>query len=395
MAITDAGSRLRVLGPAAIGRANRSRVLELLHRNGPCSRAQLARELNVNRATVTSIVQPLLDNGTLMEGASLAASPNGGKPGRPLWFNQDGLELGSMRISANAITVARLGVDGTIHAQRHGELDSTGALAQVEGRILELAGTCFDGHRLLGIGVAASGMVDTTVGQVISLHLAPVFNGYPLGDVLQRRFGVPVTVDHHPRVQALGDKWFGAGRRLTSFASVYTGEALGFGIVHDGEIIRGQAGAGGEYGHMVVDMHGAVCLCGRRGCWETVATLGWLRGEAESLGLPAASEMDCGRLSALAARGDRAADELLHRYARNVVLGMANNEYILGSGTYIVHGDVCRGGERMRELLHQRLVETGPHRGAPPTVIMSSADDEMTLLGGGGLVLSAALTTVA
>ena len=393
MAAGATRSELRLIGPSAIGRANRSRVLELLHRNGPSSRAQLARDLNVNRATIASILAPLIDNATLVEGASVAASPAGGKPARPLWFNRDGLELGAMRIAASGVSVARLGVDGTVHAQDHGELDSSAPVAQVQRRILQLAGECFEGHPLLGIGVAASGMVDTTVGAIISLHLAPVFNGFPLGEVLQRRFEVPVAVDHHPRVQALGDKWFGAGRHLSHFASVYTGEALGFGIVHAGEIVRGDGGAGGEYGHTVVDLNGRRCLCGRRGCWETVATLGWMRREAQAAGLPRAGQLDCAALSALVDRGVPAAADLLERYAENLAIGMANNEHMLGSGTYIMHGDVCAGGERMRKLLQRRVAEAGPHRGSEPSVIMSSVGDEMTLLGGGGLVLSTVLAT--
>ena len=380
-----------LLSPASIGQANRSRVLELLHQNGPSSRAQLARALNVNRATVASILQPLIDDATLVEGEQVAASPAGGKPARPLWFNRDGRELGSMRLAAQSVTAARIGMDGTVHARAQAAIDPAGTIEAVQDAIVGLAAQCFESRPLLGIGIAASGMVDTTTGTIISLHLAPVLNHYPLGQVLSDRFRLPVAVDHHPRVQALGDKWFGHGRQVASFASVYTGEALGMGIVHDHQIIRGAAGAGGEYGHTVVDLDGERCLCGRHGCWEMVASVLWLRREAGRRGLPAADQVDCARLVREADAGEARSAELLDLYARNLAIGMANNEHILGSGTYIVHGDAAAGGERMRERLQHWLTTHGPRRGAPTSVILGGSDDEITLLGGGGLVLSTEL----
>lgn len=380
-----------LLSPSAIGQANRSRVLELLHRNGPASRAQLARQLGVGRATVATILQPLIADGTLVEGDFVASSPSGGKPARPLWFNPHGAELGSMRIAPTGVTAARLGIDGTIrHEVQHPVTEGCG-LGEFEEAIVGAAAACFSGHPLLGIGIAASGMININTGVILSLHLAPVLNRYPVAEVLGREFSVPVIVDHHPRVQALGDQWFGYGRQLSHFASVYTGEALGFGIVHEGAIIRGEGGAGGEYGHMVVDMNGERCLCGRAGCWETVATTGWLRREARRRGFANAEVMDAELLAEAVARNERGATELLDRYARNLAIGLANNEHMLGSGTYIVHGDACRGGPLMEERLGHWLTEFSPHREEDLVLIMASAGDDMTLLGGGGLVLASVL----
>jgi predicted NBD/HSP70 family sugar kinase len=377
-----------LLNPSSIGQVNRSRVLELLHQNGPSSRAQLARALNVNRATIASILHPLIDNQTLVEGEQVAASPHGGKPARPLWFNADGLELGAMRVAAQAVAVARIGMDGTVHASGHAPIDPEQSIEDLEETVLALAARCFAGRPLLGIGIAASGMVDTTTGTIISLHLAPVLNHYPIGRVLAERFEVPVAVDHHPRVQALGDKWFGYGRQLTSFASVYTGEALGMGIVHEGRIIAGPAGAGGEYGHTVVDMGGERCLCGRHGCWETVASVLWLRREADRRGVEEPEAIGAARLSEAAGAGDETSAELLDLYARNLAIGMANNEHMLASGTYVVHGDAAAGGELMRDRLQHWLTAFSPRRGLPTTVVLGDSGDQAALLGGAGLVLS-------
>lgn len=138
-------------------------------------------------------------------------------------------------------------------------------------------------------------------------------------------------------------------------------------------------------------MNGELCMCGRRGCWETVASLPWLRGEAARLALDDADEMDCATLAAAAARGDERAAELLDLYARNLAIGMANNEHMIASGTYIVHGDAAGGGDRMLEALRRWLGTFGPRRGPEATVLLGSRGDESTILGGGGLVLSTVL----
>jgi len=388
-------SRTHLLNPASIGQANRARVLEYLHREGPSSRATIARDLHVSRATIATILQPLLDNGTLIEQEPGRASAAGGKPPRPLWFADNGRLLGAMRIAPTHITGALLGLDGSVRRTHQVpvpcQIGAPASRERYDSAILEVAHRCFDDATLLGVGVAASGMIDTDRGVIIRLHLAPALEGYPAAERLGSEFDCEVAVDHHPRVQALGDRWFGQGRHLSHFASVYTGEALGFGIVHEGRIIRGEAGAGGESGHTVVDLNGAQCACGRRGCWETVATLGWLRQEAVRRQVPGAASIDCGELAALADTGLSEAVELLDTYARNLAIGMANNEHVFASGTYIMHGDVCAGGDLMQARLSHWMAAFSPDRREAPHIVMGDAKDDITLLGGGGMVLSAVL----
>ena len=105
--------------------------------------------------------------------------------------------------------------------------------------------------------------------------------------------------------------------------------------------------------------------------------------------------MDSAKITALVEDGDVQATELRDAYARNLAIGMANNEQILASGTYIMHGDVCAGGESMRAELERWLREFSPSRGEPPSVIFAEDPDQMTLLGGGGLVLSRTLGSIA
>lgn len=377
-----------VLTAAHLGPANRSRLIRILHRDGPQSRAELAATLGVSRATVTTIVQPVLDAGLLVEqvpaqAAARRGNGRAGKPARPLWFS-DAVLLGGAYISGDGVHCAVLRMDGEVVRETRAPLESERTMDGV----LAACRDFFAGTPLMGIGVAAAGMVDTQAGTILEIYRAPELTGMRIGPRLSEKLGVPVVVDHHPRVQAIGDLWFGDGRELTDFASLHTGAVLGVGMVYHGRVLRGDRGAGGEVGHMVVDAGGERCVCGRIGCWETIATLPWLRREAERAGLDAASEMTCAELLEQA-QSSPAAETLLRRYLRNIAQGIADLEQVLGFQRYLVHGDVGHGGLRAEEIIADELDGMLNRRRTLPLVTAVADDDRSTLLGAAGLLLSA------
>ena len=373
---------------ADLGAANKARLIRLLHRDGPQSRADLASALGVSRATVTTMVQSVLEAGLLVEqapvrGGGKPGASRAGKPARPLWFS-DAVLLGCLYISGGGLHQAILRMDGQIVRERRTPLDMDDPV----GAIVAECGNFFSGTTLMGIGVAAAGMVETDRGEILEIYRAPALTGMPVVELLHARLGVPVVVDHHPRVQAIGDLWFGDGRELSSFASVHTGEVLGAGMVHHGRVLRGPQGGGGEIGHTVVALDGDRCVCGRVGCWETVATLPWLRREAERAGFPESAQMTCAVLVERASH-DRAAASLLRRYLSNVAQGIADLEQTLGLQRYLIHGDVGQGGRVVEEILTEELSTMLNRRRALPQLTAVSDDDRSTLLGAAGLLLSA------
>ncbi|WP_234434293.1 ROK family protein [Streptomyces sp. NRRL F-5126] len=378
--------------------ANRTRVLQLLYDVGPLSRADLAKHTGVTRTTIGSIVQPMLDSGVLVEGEPRASGSVGGKPARPLWFSRDGQPIAAVHLMPGRVEAATVSPVGEVLATSSGTFPAEAADGSPA---VDLVVDCLrrvlpaDGRRALGVGIATGGMVDTDTGTIVEVSLAPALSGLPLAPLVSERLGLPVHIDHHPRAQALGDRWFGQARGVRSFASLYLADVLGVGLVLDGAVQRGRSGAGGEIGHSVVALDGEVCNCGRRGCWETVATGVWLRREAGRLGLPAAREMTPGRLTALAARRDPAALELLDRYARNIAVGIVNLQHTLAPGLFLLHGDVVAGGETLRSAIERHV--TGwvlPHPGGPPDIVLARDDDHATLLGAAGIVLSQSLGLV-
>lgn len=291
--------------------------------------------------------------------------------------------LGGVELVPGRIRAAVLSMSGTVVRRAEASYDATTARpADIDAALARAAGV-FEGHDLVGVGVAAAGLVDPGAGLIDEVNDVPALHGYPVTARLGALTGVPVRVEHRARLQVLGDRWFGAGRGRRTFASVSTGEVLGVGILYDGEVL---APAGGRSGaHMTVSASGDACTCGGRGCWKTVATTRWLRARARTAGLG-----DAVSLADLVERDDEAARRTVAEYAENVALGLVNVQQLFAPGLFVLHGEAREGGELFRTLIEQRLRADVTSAGAelPQVWVSGAAVDDVALLGGAGLVLS-------
>ena len=379
-----------------LGDVNRSRIVQAFCDHGPLSRADLARLAGVPRATIGTIVQSLLDDGLLDE---QEPDHNGrvGKPARPLWFGRDAGRTAAVVFDAHGVRAALVNARGDRLADASVDIavsEATPArLAKAVIRAVEGVLPQRRRDRLLGVGLAVPGVCDTASGVVVASGQIPGAEGDGLTRSVAAAVDLPVLVDNDARVQALGEKWFGDGRGVPTFASVQTGVGLGVGLVLGGHLYRGDDGRTGELGHMGVVPDGELCRCGLSGCWETIATLGWLRRQAQVLRLPEASRLDSTRLVALAASGHDGARGLLDTYADNLAVGLSALVNVLGAKQLLLHGDAVSGGETLRAAIESatRQRSLGYLRDEV-SVRLSSLDADAGLLGAAGLVLSETFT---
>ena len=134
---------------------------------------------------------------------------------------------------------------------------------------------------------------------------------------------------------------------------------------------------------------GEECRCALRGCWETIASLRWLRAEATRRKLPGATQMTAGRLVAQVEKGTKAADEVLDRFADHLAVGLANLTMMFNPERLILHGDVVAGGEPLRTLIEAHTkARVLPYLRSTVPVALSTLDQDAGLLGAAGLVLS-------
>ena len=266
--------------PEDARRANRSLLLRALHRDGPLSRADLAKLTGLTRATVSSVVRDLMDD-AVVEELGLSTAGGVGKPATLVDVAADGRHVLCLDLSEPARFVGAL-VDlaGKVVVRRTYERkDRTGtrAVTLVRRICRELVA---DAERpLLGIGVASPGIVDAAGVVVTAAHLR--WTSVPLGPDLAAEFGLPVAVVNDADAAALAELTFGE-QTAVNLICVRVDEGVGAGLVLDGRLYAGSTHAAGEIGHVVVVPDGARCACGKRGCLETEVSAPLLTGRLEA-----------------------------------------------------------------------------------------------------------------
>ena len=391
MGSREEGQPSSLLSPRRIGDLNRSRVLRALSDRGPLSRADLAKAAGVTRATMGTIVQSLIDSGILEEHAPMNLGAIG-KPARPVWFAPGaGLAIAAS-VTVDGVEACLVDASGTVRERHREELKSRESSTVVARAVADAVSRAKGKTAApVGVGVAVPATVDTAHGEVLGSGQIPGAQGRVIVERVNARTSLPVHIDNDSRTHALAEKWFGGGRGLETYAAMQTGEGLGAGIVLGGEIVRSRSGVAGEVGHTAVVLDGERCTCGLSGCWETIASLPWLRRAAKALGLPGARAMTCARLVALAAESAEA-DTLVDTYASHLAIGIANLNQTLSLEVFIMHGDVLGGGEAFRTRLERHARRRSLSR---LSIVNSTLGDEVALLGAGALVLAETFRMVA
>jgi glucokinase len=120
-----------------------------------------------------------------------------------------------------------------------------------------------------GIGIGCKGVIDTTTSRVNSLPGDLNFlEGRLLSDVVDPG-DLPLQADNDARTALIAEVLWGAARGRRNVVLLTLGTGVGGAALVDGSILRGATGAAGHLGHLTLDLHGGLCICGNRGCVET------------------------------------------------------------------------------------------------------------------------------
>jgi glucokinase len=225
---------------------------------------------------------------------------------------------------------------------------------------------------LSAVGVSFGGLVDAAQGLVLLSHHVPGWEKVPLREWLEERLRVPAAVDNDANVAALGEHRFGAGQGCNSLMYITVSTGVGGGWILNGRPWRGAEGMAGEIGHTVVDPDGPLCLCGKRGCVERLASgpyiaqraREWLQAQPDRGRILRALakgdwEVITARLVAqAAAQGDDLAWEALEVAAWGLGVGIGNAANLMNPERFLLGGGVTKAGERWWETVRRVARET-------------------------------------
>ncbi len=267
-----------------------------------------------------------------------------------------------------------------------------GATAQTDiATMIEMGRELLAGKRPSAVGISFGGPVDYQTGVVRLSHHVPGWENVPLQQLFEEAFQALVRVDNDANVAALGEWRFGAGRGVADLLYVTVSTGVGGGWILDGRPYRGATGMAGEIGHTVVDPSGPLCLCGKRGCVERLASGPYMAQDvAAARGLPA--EEVTGKLVAeWAAMGEETAVAILERGAWGLGVGIGNAANLLNPARVVLGGGVTKSGERWWQLVRQTA-----HATALPeiqfNIALAQLGDDAPLWGAVGIVLTEIVT---
>lgn len=370
---------------------NRRILLTLIAAHQPISRADLARLMDTNRASITLIVNQMIKDGVVAEGP-IGQIARGRKP-RLLQVNarQSCVVAVDVRpIDTHLTLMDVLGNQIVPIETWPTEHDSDRFIHELVKRIRKLLTSGSQRLRCDGVGVVVPGIVDADGVVVLAPHLG--WHNVPLGKALTKRLTLPVKVENSGRACALVQVWASRGEATPLYDLVYVSvsDGVGVGVIINGELVRGRHDSAGQFAHIPLNVDGPRCSCGANGCWETyvsnLATLQRYWGSAPG-------QADGHTIADLVTRtraGDARALAALLATGRYLGLGFAAIVASIDPTCICVGGEITAAWDLIGASVLQALKERSLGRDVPSDLIRLVAPTDYPRLRGAAALVTAA-----
>ncbi|MDP1442116.1 xylose repressor [Priestia megaterium] len=257
---------------ALVKKMNRKLILDEILNNSPISRANLSEITGLNKSTVSSQVNELIEKDFIFEIGT--GQSRGGRRPVMLVFNKNaGYSIG-IDIGVDYLNGVIADLEGNIILEKSSVLSDSSAseikeilFALVHDFITHIPRSPYG---LVGIGICIPGLIDSN--QEIIFMPNSKWHIKDLKRLIENEFHVPVFIENEANAGAYGEKVFGTTKNYENIIYISINVGIGVGIIINNELYKGVNGFSGEIGHMTIDFNGPKCSCGNRGCWELYAS---------------------------------------------------------------------------------------------------------------------------
>ncbi|OTP74272.1 ROK family transcriptional regulator [Caballeronia sordidicola] len=316
---------------------SRQRILNLLHTHKVLSRAEIARQTGLTRSTVTQHTTDLITEGLVAEGSNPNTHVSIGRPGVPVALAPDGASFIGADIAIERLSIVKLNLAGTVVDQIEEPIGSKLKPEAVLSRLADLITQINENgssspEKLRGIGVTAPAIFSGDGMLLVAPRLG--WSNVPVQRLLAARLPSPLFLDNDANASALGETFHTPFGKSQNLLYVLLDAGIGGGIVINGQLYRGNGGAG-EIGHISLSLDGPLCSCGNMGCLEA-----WVGRDA----LLNRYEMATGRrvdLEALKMRvteNDESAHKVLNEWAVWLGRGLVGLVNVLNPDRLVIGG---------------------------------------------------------
>lgn len=225
---------------------------------------------------------------------------------------------------------------------------------------------------IASLGIASPGIVDDESGFVIyanNLH----FVNFPILPLLRERLAIKeMHIENDANAAAWGEAVAGAAKGSKSSVMITLGTGVGGGIVDGGKVFKGFNSAAGELGHIVIEVDGRPCSCGRKGCWEAYSSATGLINMTKEKLAECKEQNRATVMTEIAAQkgkvngrtafdgmraGDTAATEVVNEYVKYLASGIASMINIFQPEVLSIGGGISNEGQYLLDLVIPRVRE--------------------------------------
>ncbi len=341
-------------------------ILNFLYQKGPLSNPEICRLTNMSSPSIQKLLRELISEGLVCEEG--VGNSIGGR--RPVLFGIDpgsrfvvGVKIGQNATEAGIFNLKNelIGQVRELKIPLQNDPEFIGEIYHFVRNVFSDFGLEYE--KVLSVGVAIPGLTDPARGSSYSY-----FNeaSKTVRELFEGHFGRPVFVDNDARVMALGEFVFGSARGKNHVLCLNIGSGIGMGVILNGRLYQGNSGFAGEFGHIRMKDEGDLCICGKRGCLETLAS-------GRALEKISREGITSGKLSAIrtmvkdpkdittsmvikaAREGDQFSIDQLQQIGEYLGRGLAILIHIFNPEAIVIGGTLSRAGQFIIDPIQQTL----------------------------------------
>jgi glucokinase-like ROK family protein len=386
---------------------NKKRIVKYLYRMGSLSSAEITKILHLSAPTTMQYLNELVEDGKIEhrgKGESM-----GGR--RPAMFGLKknsvyvlGIDIGRKNLSIAIFNNELEKVSSTI-IRVDGIRNDKSLIRDIYDKTLELfSKTDIDLGKVMGVGISMPGLINSETG-INYTYLN--FGDQPLTELFAQLFKRPVFLENDAKARTLAEMRYGSARDLRNVLVLQLEWGLGLGMVLNGKLYKGVSGLAGELSHILIDPDGVQCICGRKGCLETLASGNALvryclenidnhpesplYKEIKTLG----QQITHNQIVEAAINGDKFAITQVHKVGEALGKGISYLIQILNPELIILGGTVSQAGEHLlvplRHSLHNHCLNKLRE---DARIILSDLGQDAGVLGAAAVVIEHALDDV-
>ncbi len=244
------------------------KVLEGIRMDNKISRIKISNLIDLTPAAVTKIIKKLIDLDLIENNHTLEST--GGRPEKSLKINNKYKKIIGINFGPEFIETALNYLDGEVIylKRRNFYIRSQEKILRILFEEIDKVLLECKKSEIVGIGIALHGIVDKENGiAVFSPHFG--WRNLNIGDILEKRYGMPVIIDNNVRAMAIAEHEFGRAENVDDFFIIHISNGIGGAIFLNGSTYNGSDNSAGEIGHIIINEDSnRKCSCGKYGCLE-------------------------------------------------------------------------------------------------------------------------------